>query len=160
MCAHARLRQPLRQSEGAFLLCGFALALVEAQLRNRVSDHVPPSAGSDHQQSGTGAHSRGSLAGGDEDRVPYRGKRWGVGEVQSRHLLNGHVVPERGRGGVDPLGRALATDDLGPQQPSGVAFRGHLDRQVLCSREVGRPSAGLHAHRHIAEPGLRWPRVR
>ena len=29
MCAHARLRQPLRQSEGAFLLCGFALALVE-----------------------------------------------------------------------------------------------------------------------------------
>ena len=30
MCAHARLRQPLRQSEGAFLLCGFALALVEA----------------------------------------------------------------------------------------------------------------------------------
>ncbi len=36
MCAHAPLRQPLRQSEGAFLLCGFALALVEAQLRNRV----------------------------------------------------------------------------------------------------------------------------
>ncbi len=75
------------------------------------------------QQSGSGAHSRGRLASGDEDRVPYRGKRWGVGEVQSRHLLNGHVVPERGRGGVDPLGRALATDDLGPQQPSGVAFR-------------------------------------
>jgi GH15 family glucan-1,4-alpha-glucosidase len=33
---YAPMREPLGQSEGAFLLCGFALALVEAQLGNRV----------------------------------------------------------------------------------------------------------------------------
>src|SRR5215472_4684429 len=73
------------------------------------------------------AHSGGGFPCRYQDRIPDRGERWGVGEVQGGHVFDRHPVPQRRCGRVDPLGRPLVADDLHSQQKSAEAFGDHLD---------------------------------
>jgi len=50
------------------------------------------------------AHGGGGLPRRHEDRVPDRRERRSVSEVQGGHVFDRHVVPQRRRGRVDPLG--------------------------------------------------------
>src|SRR5215211_7297706 len=73
----------------------------------------------------------GQLAHADQDRVPDRRERRRVREVHVDHLGHRHLVPEGGGEHVDPLGRVLAADDLGSEQPARTALGQHLDLHLL-----------------------------
>src|SRR5450759_644074 len=59
-------------------------------------------------------------------RLPHRGKRRRVGHVEVDHVLQGHLVPQCGGNGVDPLGRTLLADDLPDAQPPGALLCAQL----------------------------------
>src|SRR3954465_1807675 len=63
-----------------------------------------------------GLHRLPRLSGGDQNRVPDRRERWGGGQVEVEHLVDVHLVPQRGGEHIDALGRALPSHDLRAQQ--------------------------------------------
>ena len=56
-------------------------------------------------------------------RVPHRRERRRVAEIELLDLVDGHVVPDRGRQHVDALGGAFPPDDLRAEQSPGRRAR-------------------------------------
>ncbi|ELU61284.1 hypothetical protein PCS70012_02298, partial [Streptococcus pneumoniae PCS70012] len=83
------------------------------------------------------------LARGDEHRVPHRGERRGVGEVDVEQLFHRGLVPQRHGEHVDALGRAFFPDDLGAEQPSGAAFGDEFGADGFGPGVVAGPGGGV-----------------
>src|SRR5437879_8056574 len=95
-----------------------------------------------------------SLAGRHQYRVPHRGERRRVGEVEVQELLDGELGGEGGGQHVDALGRPLLADDLRAQELATARLAQDLHADRLGAREVARTRGALDAAHDVAEPDL------
>ena len=92
--------------------------------------------------------------GRDQHGVPHRRERRRVAEVELRDLVDGHLVPDRGREHVDALGRALRPITWA-RQAAGRRLGHHLDRDQTAARVVAGARRRLDRRRAGAESGRR-----